>query len=453
MNAREAAAKTVVEIIDKKVPSHIAVAAMIRKNTEWNAQERGFAKRLADGTVRMLIPIDYLLSEFSNTPLQKMKPWIRSVLRISVFQLMFCEDIPHSASCNEAVKLVKKYGFSNLSGYVNGVLRNISRNGAEQLQKAYGKSKETALELRYSVPAWLASQWIRDYGDIIAEKIAAASLGEGRLTVRCNVSQVEPERLIASLEKAGVKAEPAEYAKNTYHLYGCEGIESLEAFQNGWFQIQDESSVLVGQIAGICGGEQVLDICAAPGGKSLHIADLLAASETDDRCSKGKVEARDVSENKLELIRENLMRNRLDNVTLVCADATVYDPSKEASADLVIADVPCSGTGVTARKPDIKYNMCPESQTELISLQSRILENAVRYVKPGGVLIFSTCTLNKDENDNGRKFLIESGLYPESLIPYLPDKLCCEDAENGFLRLIPGVHATDGFYISRFRKQ
>lgn len=455
MNAREAAAKTVIEIIDKKVPSHVAITAMLRKNETWNAQERGFAKRLADGTVRYLIPIDYLLDAFSKTPVKKIKPWLRAVLRTAVYQLIFCNDIPASATCNEAVKLAKKYGFANLGGFVNGVLRSIDREGVAKLQTGTAVSYTERLRLTYSVPSWLIQQWVRDYGEETAEKIAAAAQEDSRLTVRCNISRTSPEELLASLEKDGVTAEPATYAEHAYYLYGCDGIEKLEAFRKGWFQIQDESSILVGQIAGIRGGEHVLDLCAAPGGKSLHIADLLAYYAGSDRVvggCKGQLEARDVSEQKLHLIRENLERNALGNVTLVCADATVFDPEKENRADLVIADVPCSGTGVTARKPDIKYNMNEESQADLIELQHRILKLAVRYVKPGGTLIFSTCTLNKDENDSGRKLLSELGMKPESLIPYLPACLQSEDAENGFLRLIPGVHGTDGFYISRFIK-
>ena len=451
MNAREAAAKTVIEIIDKKTPSHVAIAAMLRKNEAWNAQERGFAKRLTDGTVRYLIPIDYLLDAFSKTPVKKMKPWLRAVLRVSVFQLMFCEDVPASASCNEAVKLAKQYGFGSLGGFVNAVLRNISREGKEKLEKGMKVSAEETLRLKYPVPLWLIRQWIRDYGLDTAEKIAAAGTVDSKLTVRCNVSKVKPEELMESLKKDGVTAEPALYAENAYHLYGCDGIEKLEAFRNGWFQIQDESSILVGQAAGIKGGEQVLDLCAAPGGKSLHIADLLTAYKGNGN-GRGSLEARDVSEQKLTLIRENLDRLDFENVTLVCADATVFDAEKEESADLVIADVPCSGTGVIARKPDIKYNMNEETQSELIKLQQSILRNAVRYVKPGGTLIFSTCTLNKDENDSGRTFLLKQGMQPESLIPYFPEELHGENAENGFLQLIPGVHATDGFYISRFRK-
>lgn len=449
MNAREAAAKTIIEIIDKKVPSHIAIATMVQRNSDWNAQDRGFAKRITDGTVRNLIAIDYLLGAFSKTPINKIKPWLRSVLRISIFQLMFCDDVPQSAACNEAVKLAKKYGFTNLSGFVNGVLRNISREGKEKIESGIKASRDEELRLQYSMPLWLIKQWIRDYGTETAEKIAAATLDDSVLTVRCNLSRVTTDDLLASLEKDGVKAVPAVYAHNAYHLFGCEGIEKLKAFQNGWFQIQDESSILVGQCAGIQGGEQVLDLCAAPGGKSLHIADLLA---TVTEKPEGRLEARDVSEQKLDLIRDHLRRNGLNNVKTVCADATVFDPKKEASADLVIADVPCSGTGVIARKPDIKYNMTEAGQKDLIDLQHRILENAVRYVKPGGVLLFSTCTLNKDENDGGRTFLTEHGMRPESLIPYLPEALQSTDAENGFLRLIPGIHATDGFYISRFRK-
>jgi len=452
MNAREASAKAVIEIIDKKVPSHVAIAAMLRKNEAWNAQERGFAKRLTDGTIRYLIPIDYLLDAFSKTPVKKIKPWLRAVLRSSVFQLMFCDDIPASAACNEAVKLAKQYGFGNLGGFVNAVLRNISREGKERLKKGMEVSAEDALCLKYSVPLWLIRQWVRDYGVETAEKIAAAGTEDSKLTVRCNISKVKPEELLSSLNRDGVTAEPALYAENTYHLYGCDGIEKLEAFQNGWFQIQDESSVLAGQVAGIKGGEQVLDLCAAPGGKSLHIADLLTAYENNGNGRIGKLEARDVSEQKLTLIRENLARIGFGNVTLVCADATVFDPKKEESADLVIADVPCSGTGVIARKPDIKYNMNEETQKELSELQQSILKHAVRYVKPGGTLIFSTCTLNKNENDSGRTFLLKQGMKPESLIPYLPEVLHDKETESGVLRLIPGIHATDGFYISRFRK-
>jgi len=452
MNAREASAKAVIEIIDKKVPSHVAIAAMLRKNEAWNAQERGFAKRLTDGTIRYLIPIDYLLDAFSKTPVKKIKPWLRAVLRSSVFQLMFCDDIPASAACNEAVKLAKQYGFGNLGGFVNAVLRKISREGKERLKKGMEVSAEDALCLKYSVPLWLIRQWVRDYGVETAERIAAAGTEDSKLTVRCNISKVKPEELLSSLNRDGVTAEPALYAENTYHLYGCDGIEKLEAFQNGWFQIQDESSVLAGQVAGIKGGEQVLDLCAAPGGKSLHIADLLTAYENNGNGRIGKLEARDVSEQKLTLIRENLARIGFGNVTLVCADATVFDPKKEESADLVIADVPCSGTGVIARKPDIKYNMNEETQKELSELQQSILKHAVRYVKPGGTLIFSTCTLNKNENDSGRTFLLKQGMKPESLIPYLPEVLHDKETESGVLRLIPGIHATDGFYISRFRK-
>ncbi len=451
MTAREASAKTVIDILDKRVPSHIAIPSMLKKNADWSVQDRGFAKRLTDGTVRRLETIDYLLSVFSKTAVNKMKPWIRAVLRTGVYQLMYCEDIPQSAACNEAVKLVKKYGFTNLSGYVNAVLRSVARDGKIRLEQACARSVEEELRLQYSVPIWLIQQWVRDYGIETARRIAAATAEEHRLTARCNCSRVTPEQLIESLAADGIRTEAAQYAENAFYLYGCDGLEALEAFQKGWFQIQDESSILVGQAAGIKGNEIVLDLCAAPGGKSLHIADLLEAKKTE--VPGGRVEARDVSETKLELIRENLKRIGLENVRTVCADATVFDAEKENSADVVIADVPCSGTGVVARKPDIKYNMNEAAQKELCALQKQILQNAVRYVKPGGTLIFSTCTLNREENDNGRTFLLEQGMQADSLIPYLPKSLHSDDTKQGFLRLIPGVQDTDGFYIARFIKK
>ncbi len=455
MNQREAAAKAVTEIIDRQKPAHIVVADMLERNPEWKPEERAFAKRLTEGTVERLFALDAVLSEVSSTKLTKMKPLVRNILRCGVYQLYYMEAVPDSAVCNEAVKLVKKNGLSGLGGFVNAVLRNAARSRDRKLKDSKPETASdnddlAALELETSTPVWLLKQWARDYGKDTAERISRAQFDENPLTVRCNLSRITPEELLNRLTADGAEAEPAKYCPYAFYLKGCGKLTELSSFREGLFQIQDISSVLVGISAGIKGGECILDLCAAPGGKTLHLADLLAFYS--DGKNPGFIEARDVSEQKLSLIKDNLKRSRLGQVSVVLADATVLTPKWQDAADVVIADVPCSGTGVIGRKPDIKYNMSEEKQKALIALQHEILKNAVCYVKPGGTLIFSTCTLNKEENDGGREFLMKLGMKPGSLVPYLGEVLKEPTLSEGYLQLVPGIHGTDGFYLSRFQK-
>ena len=222
-------------------------------------------------------------------------------------------------------------------------------------------------------------------------------------------------------------------------------MRAITAFKNGWIQVQDISSMLVAEIAASNWGEYCIDVCAAPGGKALHIAEKLMGS--------GYVEARDISEYKVQLMQENIERTDAINIRAVVKDATVVDEESIRKADIVLADVPCSGLGVIGKKQDIKYKMSAQRQQDIIRLQRRILSVVQDYVKPGGVLIYSTCTIGADENQYNLKWFLEN--YPfrlESIDPYICDALKSKTTKGGYIQLLPGIHESDGFFIARLRR-
>ncbi len=465
ITTREAVSDCLIDIIDEKKPSHIVLGRCLKEHNDWTKQERAFVSRVCNGTVERLITLDYILGTLSKTKVARMKPVIRAVLRMSLYQLLFMGAIPESAICNEAVKIAKKRGFQGLSGFVNGVLRSAARKKEELLDFSEQKDMLERLSIEFSTPVWLIEQFIADYGEETAEGILKSQYESIPVTLRMNEAKCTKRELMESLEQANVKTEAGAYCENAFYLIEYDNLEQIPAFKNGWITVQDESSMMVGLAAGVTKDSVVMDLCAAPGGKTLHLADRMLKSahleeaETKDKKVTGFVEARDISEYKISLIRENLERCRYSNVSLKVFDAALYDESMQEKADIVIADLPCSGTGVIGKKPDIKYNISKDQQDELCQLQKTILRQAVRYIKPGGILIYSTCTLNKKENDKNRDFIInELQLIQESLLPYLPDKLLTHEdikktAKEGYIQLIPGIHKTDGFYVSRFRKK
>lgn len=445
LTAREAAVKLLLAVCKDKQFSHVVKGKYLEKIEE--KRERALATRLFEGCLERLIELDYIIDRFSKTPVRKMKPVIAAILRMSVYQLRFMEKIPASAACNEAVKLTKKYGFAGLSGFVNGVLRAVAR--AEEIPYPDAQNDRTKyLSVRYSIPTTLVEQMRSQYGDAITETVFRAFLEkENAVSARCMTHSIDVERLKDALREAGVSVENGFYSKEAFRITDMDMPERLPLFAEGAFYIQDESSMQAVLAAGLKGGEKVLDLCAAPGGKTVMAADILASF------GSGVVEARDCTEAKMKLLEENKKRCRLSNVTLLCADATVYRKEDEGAYDTVIADVPCSGLGILGKKPDIKLFLSMEQEKELCALQKKILTNAVRYVKPGGVLVFSTCTLNREENLGGFRFLKEEcGMQPESLKPFLAKELWTETTKEGYLQMLPGVHKTDGFFVARFRK-
>ncbi len=446
VNTREMILEILLEIEEEGRHCHIAIRNALSKYQFLPRQERAFVTRVCEGTLEYRILIDYILDSFSRISVTKMKPVIREILRSAVYQLKFMDSVPDSAVCNEAVKLAQRKGFYNLKPFVNGVLRTVAR---EMDELAYPSREEDLLRylsVRYSMPENIISRWLQDYGEDITEKMLADFLEEKPVTIRCRTYLNTPEAIKKSLEGQGVKVEPAPYLPYAFRISGFNHILTLDAFIQGRIQVQDVSSMLVAEIAAPKRGDYVIDLCAAPGGKSLHMGDKMEGF--------GTVDARDISRSKVDLIEENIARTGSINVQARVQDATVFDVESECKADIVLADVPCSGYGVIGRKPDIKYRSTPQKQEELVILQRTILSRAAEYVKSRGALIFSTCTIAKEENEENMLWFLNN--YPfrlESLDEHLPEELRGETTALGYLQLLPGVHRTDGFFIAKFRRK
>lgn len=429
ISGRELVLEILLQITRDGEYSHIALKNVLDQYQYLDKKERAFITRVVDGTLERMIEIDYIINQFSKVKVNKMKPVIRTILRSAVYQLKYMDSVPDCAVCNEAVKLAAKRGFTNLKGFVNGVLRNISRNLAD-ITYPLGDQSVFSLSVRYSIPEWILNQWLAVYDTATVCAMAEEFLKEKPLTVRCSLEKIRKEELIQMLEDEGVTVE--EFPDIPYALYlsGFDYLAGLASFQNGYYQVQDISSMQVAEWADVKEGDYIIDVCAAPGGKAIHIAETLKGT--------GHVEARDLTDYKVGLIRENIIRSGLMNIEAVRQDATVMDEKSRGKADIVIADLPCSGLGVLGKKPDLKYKMTEKMQKELVLLQRRILSMVQAYVKPGGRLLYSTCTIHRGENEENAKWFLDE--YPQ--FELIKQK-----------QMLPGRDPGDGFYIALFERK
>ncbi len=427
-NTREIVLDILLEIERNQVFSNQLIKAVLDKYDYMSSQDKRFIKRLAEGCIERKIELDYYINQYSTVPVKKMKPLIRCLMRMGVYQLLYMDSIPDSAACNEAVKLATKRKFVNLKGFVNGVLRKIAGNKEELALPDQRTEPLLYLSVKYSMPEWIVSKWLEVYGWDHTVIILEGLSGIHPVSVRFDtkLSQKEHEFYVKAWEKQGVTVKKSEVLSYIYTLEGVEGVGSLEGFNDGVFTIQDISSALSVEAAQIKDTDICMDICAAPGGKT-----MLAASKAK------KVLARDVSQTKVDKILENCERMKLlDKVQAQVWDATVFDVEKEEYADVVLMDVPCSGLGVMGKKRDIKYHVTPQSLESLRQLQEQIVESSWRYVKKGGVLLYSTCTLNPAENQDMVAWICRE-------FPFVAEE------EN---QIFPGFTQADGFYYARLRR-
>ena len=451
---------------------------------DWTPAQRRRITRMAKGTLERQITIDALISACASRGLEKMHPVAREILRMSTYCLYYMDSMPAHAVINEAVELTKKRGIARLSGFVNGVLRQIRRrqeSGADadiliRPQDAASGAEtdgdivdETSwcktAQTYYAVPAWIIRQWCDDYGRAQTQSMLEALYGERPLTARVNTARTSRDDLIELWRAEGIKCDIIKELKTGISFLSTGSIEKMPGFGEGLFYVQDFGSILATEIVPLAGGERVLDLCAAPGGKATAIAERLmsfAGNMADEQgrtdigevpacdksCSAGEVLACDRSTDKLPLIRANAARLGLPNLRVAAADATERKHDLEQVFDVVIADVPCSGLGVIGRKPDIKLRLEPEDITSLLPLQRAIAENAYSYVKPGGHLLYATCTISRRENEEQVRHLLET--YPElELTPFSFDG----EETDGMLQLMPGRHESDGFFMALMRRR
>lgn len=450
VNEREVVLDMLLSLREGKL-SHTILKDTLDSYLYLDKSSRGFITRLYEGSIEKRLYLDFIIDGYSKTPVKKMKPIIMLLLEISVYQLFFMDRVPDSAAINEAVKLTKKRGLTGLSGFVNGVLRNIARNKESIVLPDKNKDIITYLEIKYSTPKAVVEHFINDYGSEKAEEILAAFEEKRPLTARA--TKGDREELIKKLEGEGLSISTDTIFPESVRILELDSLGFLESFEAGDFVIQDESSQFIGKIVDLPKGARVLDLCAAPGGKSLLFAEMEEVEE---------IISCDITESKTELIEDNVRRIGADKIRTRVNDASLYNPDFLDGFDLVICDLPCSGLGVMGRKRDIKYNVSRDKIRELAILQKKILEKAVRYVKKGGRLIYSTCTMTKAENEENFTFISEfkgfsavdfSDKIRGYVDRYKDGERLVNEAKKGFIRLIPGELGTDGFFISEFMRE
>lgn len=411
-----------VDTIEKRAFSHIVLNQAFSSN-KLNHQEKIFAGRLYHGVLERVFYLDWIISSYSSVKINKMKPVIRNILRMSLYQMLFMDAVPDHAAINEAVRLTKKKGLKGLAPFVNGLLRAFQRGGIKPGMPEH---------IKHSVPLWLYELEVDELGKKAADAFFDAACNpDAGLYVRMNLREKTAEEIIALLEADGCRAEQVPELKEALRLSEVGELTELSAFKKGLITVQDLSSMFVGKTAAEFTEpdkvRQILDVCAAPGGKSLHLAETFPDAF---------VCARDLSEAKVKLIEENIKRSEAKNIQAETFDALVLDEPRKGKMDIVLADLPCSGLGVIGRKADIKLRLSEGDLTELAELQRQILEVVNQYVKPGGILIYSTCTVNRKENR-------ENAVWFEENYPF--EKLY----ERQFL---PGQDECDGFYLTVFQK-
>ena len=386
-------------------------------------EERSFVTRLVEGVTEYRLQLDGVLNCYAKKPVEKQKTMVRTVLRLSVYQLLYMDSVPDRAVLSEAGRLLRKHHMDGMTGVVNGILRSVQRGIEDGTVEHFIHGN---MSLTWSVPEELAEKLCLVYGTETAEKILRAGFTNRPLTIRVNRTKTVRDELIKRLTEAGLSVEEGAISPSALKVSGVDFVRRIPGFRDGKFFVQDESSMAAVESLGDVTGLKVLELCAAPGGKSTYAAEL-----------GGIVTSRDVSEEKTEKIRENAERLGLD-LTIEEWDATVSRKKDKEGYDVVIADVPCSGLGVMGRKNDIKYHYSEAGVKELAELGGKILITASAAVKPGGRLLFSTCTILPEENKEQVRHFTER--HPDFEVIN----------EKQFLQ---GVDPCDGFYYCLMRRK
>lgn len=434
--ARGAAALVLRMVLDDGAYTNIALNQYLR-GSRLSDLDRRLATELVYGTVKALGTLDWYLAQCVTRPLDKVAPEILCILRMSAYQLLYMERIPASAACNEAVKLTRSVSHEGSAKFVNGVLRGLLRKQEAGELSFPEESEDDAgyLSLKYYHPRWLVKRWLGPWGREGTERLLAFDNSAAPVCLRVNTLVTTREQLLQALAEAGAQVRPSEWSADGIVGEKLPSLHALMAALPKHFYIQDESSMLVAPLLAAAPGMRVLDLCSAPGGKTTHVAQLMQ--------NKGEIIACDVHEHKLELISENAKRLDITCIEPLLNDATVERSEWLGSFDRVLVDAPCSGMGVLRRRAEARWRKQRKDLKLFPPLQLAILEQAAKYVKDGGRMVYSTCTIEQSENH----YLVEEFLtnHPEwQRVPFVHPRTGEEVTE---LQLLPQVDEIDGFYI------
>lgn len=436
-NAREFTKDLLNACFEKSSYSNILLDNAFVKS-DLTEQDKRFAANLFYGVIERRITLDAVINKYSKRPVEKLSSDVLQILRMAVYQILYMDSVPDRAAVFESVRLAKKNKNSSLGGYVNGVLRAFIRDGKKIPEF---DDRISNLSVKYSSPKWLIDKWISEYGENVTLAMLETSIGRPPVTARLNVLKKPFEEIIEDISKDGIKVKTREEVNNCVEFLNIsDEISSLDLYSKGMFHIQDISSQLCCEILDPKPNETVLDVCSAPGGKAFTIAEIMN--------NQGKVIACDLHKQRVRLIENSAKRLGIDIIEARLNDAAVYS-DKIGLADRVLCDVPCSGLGVIRRKPEIKYKN-PSDFDNLKSIQRKILEVSSKYLKKNGVLVYSTCTLSRDENDEIVDWFLENNTDFE------------KGSINGFssisdgeykITVTPKMFDSDGFFIAKLIKK
>ncbi|MBE0447156.1 MAG: 16S rRNA (cytosine(967)-C(5))-methyltransferase RsmB [Actinobacteria bacterium] len=408
-------------------------------------RDRAFVTELTYGTLRAKGTLDWIIKRYSKQRLEKIPDLVLDLIRMSSYQIIYM-DVPDRAAVNEAIVLAKKYFHPGISKFVNGLLRTIAREKEKLPWPNREKDPLKYISLKYFHPLWMVKMWVEEFGIEETEALCEANNRIPRLTIRVNTLKVTPEKLSEVLRQAGWEVEPGRYLKEALSIRGVGDISKLPQFKEGYFYVQDESSMVISHVVDPQPGETVLDAAAAPGGKTTHMAELMQ--------NKGQIISVDINPNRVNLMKQNIERMGATIALALKADVTKLRPVVKKPVDRILLDAPCSGLGVLSRRPDARWAKKPEQIDGLSHLQTDMLVSAADLVKPGGVLVYSVCTLTKQETRLvvERLLRVREDFYVEDVSPYLPEALRA-DVKDGVIQLLPYKHGIDGLFIARLRRE
>jgi 16S rRNA (cytosine967-C5)-methyltransferase len=447
MTVRELAMDVLVKIEQQNAYSNLLLRQVLDKH-QLESRDAALLTEIVYGTVQRQLTIDFFLNALIAKGMRSFSPWLRACLRISLYQLLFLDRVPDHAVVNEAVQIAKKKGHLGIAKLVNGVLRNALRCKEEWLSRRYDQPLKQ-ISFQYSYPEWLISLWISQYGEEVTERICAAQLRPAKTSFRVNCMKTSRDTLLSQMTQQSVQAVPSALSNDGIVVTRGGNPANTEWYRTGLVTIQDESSMMVAKALEVEPGMNVLDCCAAPGGKTTHIAELMK--------NKGEIIAVDVHPHKQKLIQEQAVRLDLTCIETMVEDAVLLKTRFAAqSFDRILLDAPCSGLGVIRRKPDLKWRKTEQDIAAIVTIQHQLLAAVASLLKKGGILVYSTCTLNRAENEQVISAFLHK--HPDFLAynrwpqAFPADLVERAEKQTGSLQILPHEYDSDGFFIARITR-
>ena len=434
---REIALKTVYKIDKEEAYSNIALDEMIKDNRKkLDDRDIGFISELVYGITTWKLTLDEIIKKYSKIRLKKISPWILNILRMGIYQIVFLDKVPKSAAVNESVNLAKRYGHKSSSNFVNAILRNVEKHDYEeffQIEDDIERISKTT-----SMPTWIIEELLKENNIQFVEEICKNSNIKPKVTIRINTLKINKEEMEKLLKERNIEFEEGKL-ENFLILDKVKHIENLDIYKEGYFTIQDEGAGLIAYMLKPRENEIVLDACSSPGGKTTYMAEMME--------DKGKIVAFDLHEHRVKLVEENAKRLGIHIIKTKCEDASIYKEEYKEKFDKILLDVPCLGLGVLKRKPDIKWKRKKEDIEEITKVQKEILETCSKYLKTGGQLVYSTCSILKEENEDIiQEFLKKHTDFEQ--ISLNEEKYEVNINKNGNIQLYQNIE-NDGFFISK----